>query len=72
MRRVRSTRFVGTLSKINRRLAALTDMFTVEFIGEDLFFRAALLTLADEGLEVTKGFKAWAMTWGIHAVLLFC
>ncbi len=71
MRRIRPTRFVGTLLEINRRLAAFTDMFPIEFIGENFFLRAAFLTSTDKGLEISERFKAWTVTtWCIHAVLL--
>ena len=52
-------------------MAFLTNMFTAEFIGEDFYFRAAMMTFTEKRFQVPEGFKSRAMAaWRIHCVRL--
>jgi hypothetical protein len=72
VRFIGGTTLISTLFEINWLLAFFTDMFAVELIGENLFFRTTIITFANKRFEIFERLKARTMVaWGIHAVLLF-
>jgi hypothetical protein len=48
VRLIGRTTLIGALFKINRLVAFLTDVFTVELIGKNLLFQTATMALADK------------------------
>jgi hypothetical protein len=51
-------------------MAALTGMFSVEFIGKDLCLLPAIGTVANKGLKVSELLEARAVSWRGHVHLL--
>jgi hypothetical protein len=51
----------GALGKVDFFLAAFTDMFLFELIGEDFLFHSAVGAFADKRLQVFLGLKSGAV-----------
>jgi hypothetical protein len=65
---IRGATIICTLFKIHWLPAFFTDVFTVELIGKNFFFRAAMVTFTEKRFQISKSFKPRAMTtWSIHS-----
>jgi len=59
-----------TLCKIDCFAAAVAFVFFPKLVGENLFYRTALGTVAGKRFEIFEGFESGAMLGCRHAVIL--